>query len=79
VINEDNKVERRSLETINAVGNKWLLESGLAVDDKLLVEGSGKVSPGSEVKPVEVQMDNNGSMITLSEQTKDTSVMQGGV
>ena len=79
VINEDNKVERRSLETINAVGNKWLLESGLAVDDKLLVEGSGKVGPGSEVKPVEVQMDNNGSMITLSEQTKDTSVMQGGV
>ena len=79
VINEDNKVERRSLKTINAVGNKWLLESGLAVDDKLLVEGSGKVSPGSEVKPVEVQMDTNGSMVTLSEQTKDTSVMQGGV
>tara|TARA_R110001592_G_scaffold139020_3_gene358731 strand:+ start:6419 stop:7609 length:1191 start_codon:yes stop_codon:yes gene_type:complete len=79
VINEDNKVERRSLKTINAVGNKWLLESGLAVNDKLLVEGSGKVRPGSEVKPVEVQMDTNGSMVTLSEQAKDTSAMQGGV
>ncbi|WP_166422140.1 efflux RND transporter periplasmic adaptor subunit [Paraglaciecola sp. 20A4] len=79
VINEDNKVEKRTLKTINAVGNKWLLESGLAANDKLLVEGSGKVGPGSEVKPVEVQMDTNGSMVTLSEQSKDTSAMQGGV
>jgi membrane fusion protein (multidrug efflux system) len=79
VIGDNNLVEKRILETINAVDNKWLIASGLSVNDKLLVEGSNKLRPGSEVKPIEVQMDTNGFMVTLTEQTKDTSAMQGGV
>ncbi|GAC17583.1 efflux RND transporter periplasmic adaptor subunit [Paraglaciecola arctica] len=79
VIDDKNLVEKRILETTNAVDNKWLIASGLSVNDKLLVEGSSKVRPGSEVKPIEVKMDTNGSMVTLTEPTKDTSAMQGGV
>ncbi|WP_339720298.1 efflux RND transporter periplasmic adaptor subunit [uncultured Paraglaciecola sp.] len=79
VVDDNNLIEKRILETINAVDNKWLIASGLSVNDKLLVEGSNKVRPGSEVKPLEVLMDTNGSMVTLNEQTKDSSAMQGGV
>jgi membrane fusion protein (multidrug efflux system) len=68
VIDVNNQVEKRSLKTINAVGNQWLLESGLSLNDKLLVEGSSKVRPGSEVKPIEVQMDAKGAVVALAEQ-----------
>ena len=65
VINQDNQVEKRIVETINAVGNKWLLDNGLSVNEKLLVEGSGKVAPGSTVKPVQVEMNSAGTMVTV--------------
>ncbi|MDP5129706.1 MAG: efflux RND transporter periplasmic adaptor subunit, partial [Paraglaciecola sp.] len=77
VIGENNQVEKRSLKTINAVGNQWLLESGLSLNDKLLVEGSSKVRPGSEVKPIEVQMDATGAVVALAEQS--TSATLGGL
>jgi len=65
VINQDNQVEKRIVETINAVGNKWLLDNGLSVNEKLLVEGSGKVAQGSTVKPVQVEMNSAGTMVTV--------------
>ncbi|GAC12837.1 efflux RND transporter periplasmic adaptor subunit [Aliiglaciecola lipolytica] len=67
VINQNNLVEKRVVETVNAVDNKWVIASGLSVNDKLLVEGSSKVRPGSEVKPIEVQMDEHGTMITVTD------------
>jgi membrane fusion protein (multidrug efflux system) len=79
VIDKDNKIEKRPLETVNAVGNKWLIASGLAVNDKLLVEGAGKVRPGSEVNPVEVKMGSNGVMVTDVVDTSDTSSLSRGV
>ena len=63
VINAENIIERRDVTTINAVNNHWLIAAGLEVGDKLLVEGTIKVRPGSEVAPVEVEMANNGKMI----------------
>lgn len=56
IINDNNFIEKRSVETINAVDNNWLIASGLAVNDKLLVEGTVKVRPGSEVKPIEITL-----------------------
>jgi membrane fusion protein (multidrug efflux system) len=79
IIGDDNKIERRTVETSNVSGNKWVVTSGLSVNDKLLVEGSGKVRPGSEVKPVEVEMNSDGDMVSVVGTNKDTTSMQGGV
>jgi len=79
VIDDDNRVERRTVETSDAVENKWVIVSGLSVDDKLLVEGSDKVRPGSEVNPIQVEMNSNGAMVTVTEPESDESSSQGGV
>ena len=48
------------------------------MNDKLLVEGSNKVRPGSTVNPIQVEMDNSGSMITVADKkTQDTSLAGG--
>lgn len=78
VIDKNNKIERRSVETLSAVGNQWVIANGLSVDDKLLVEGSDKVRPGSEVKPIQVSMDSDGSMVSIVESDAATSSQAGG-
>ena len=55
VVNADNKVEQRELETGETYGDKWLVLRGLKAGDKLIVEGSAKVVAGQQVKPVEVK------------------------
>ncbi|MCR8923817.1 efflux RND transporter periplasmic adaptor subunit [Dasania sp. GY-MA-18] len=65
VIGDNNLVEKRIVKTVNAVDNQWLIASGLAVNDKLLVEGSSNVRPGTEVQPVQVEMNSSGSMVTV--------------
>lgn len=52
VVTADNKVEVRALEAPRAVGNAWLVTSGLASGDRVIVEGLQKVRPGATVKPV---------------------------
>ncbi|MEP0354323.1 efflux RND transporter periplasmic adaptor subunit [Paraglaciecola sp.] len=74
VITEDNKIEKRAITTVNAIGNKWFIDSGLSVNDKLLVEGSNKVRPGSTVNPIRVEMDSSGAMITVTDNHNATLV-----
>ncbi|MEE9659805.1 efflux RND transporter periplasmic adaptor subunit [Enterobacter cloacae complex sp. CARB60] len=52
VVNANNKVEQRALETDGTYGDKWLVRSGLKDGDKLIIEGTGKVTVGQTVKPV---------------------------
>jgi membrane fusion protein (multidrug efflux system) len=53
VVGQDNKVELRELKTDRAIGDQWLVTSGLKAGDRVIVEGVQKVRPGSEVKAVE--------------------------
>jgi membrane fusion protein (multidrug efflux system) len=55
VVGAGGKVEPRTLATDRAIGDRWLVTSGLAAGDKLIVEGLNKVGPGMAVRPVEVQ------------------------
>ena len=57
VVDAENKVEQRSLETGSVYGDKWLVLSGLNNGDRLIVEGTGKVSVGQQVTPVEIAKD----------------------
>lgn len=52
VIGEGNKVERRRLKLVRAVGNQWLVSDGLKLGDKLIVEGLQRARPGQAVTPV---------------------------
>lgn len=53
VVNSQNQVEQRILQTGRAVGNRWLVNNGLAVGDRVIVEGVQKVAPGAQVSAVE--------------------------
>ncbi|OGV63548.1 MAG: efflux transporter periplasmic adaptor subunit [Lentisphaerae bacterium RIFOXYB12_FULL_65_16] len=46
------KVEQRQLVLDRAIGDKWLVSSGLAAGDRVIVEGMQKVRPGTAVKEV---------------------------
>ena len=52
VVDKDNKVERRALEIDRAIGDKWLVAKGLAVNDRVIVEGVDKVRAGVQVRTV---------------------------
>lgn len=52
VVGADNKVERRRLVLARAVGNQWLVSSGLKAGDRLIVEGLQRVRPEQTVTPV---------------------------
>ena len=50
VLDPSGKVEQRILTVDRTLGNKWLVTSGLAAGDRLIVEGLQKVRPGMTVK-----------------------------
>lgn len=52
VIDKSNKVERRALVTDRAVGDSWLVTSGLAPGDQVIIDGIQKVRPGMPVTAV---------------------------
>jgi membrane fusion protein (multidrug efflux system) len=52
VVGDGNKVERRRLQLARAVGNQWLVTSGLKAGDRLIVEGLQRARAGQTVAPV---------------------------
>jgi membrane fusion protein (multidrug efflux system) len=52
VVDAGGKVQQRVLTTDRAIGEKWLVSSGLAAGDRVIVEGMQKARPGSTVKAV---------------------------
>ena len=52
VVDDEGKVEQRALATDRALGDQWLVSSGLAQGDQVIVEGVQKVRPGVAVKVV---------------------------
>lgn len=53
VVGADGKVAAREVKVSRAIGDKWLVESGLAAGDKLIVEGLQKIRPGAPVQATE--------------------------
>jgi len=54
VIGDNNLVEKRQVEPEKAVGNQWLIRSGLSAGDRLIVDGLQKIRVGAPVTPVDV-------------------------
>lgn len=52
VVNAQNKIEPRPVTTGAALGDRWLVRSGLQANDVVVVAGFQKLRPGAEVKAV---------------------------
>src|SRR3546814_15873789 len=52
VVGPGNKVQKRVIDTVRTVGDRWLVSRGLRPGAKLVVAGLMNVSPGDVVKPV---------------------------
>lgn len=52
IVDADNKVHQRMLEVDRAIGDQWLVASGLEPGDRVIVEGLQKVRPGASVDVV---------------------------
>jgi membrane fusion protein (multidrug efflux system) len=52
IVDAASKVEPRLLSLDRAIGDQWLVATGLAPGDRVIVEGMQRVRPGAEVKAV---------------------------
>lgn len=52
VVGDGDKVQQKMLELDRAVGDKWLVASGLSFGDRVIVEGMQKVRPGAPARAV---------------------------
>ncbi len=52
IVDAGGKVQPRMLVLDRAIGDKWLVSSGLSSGDRVIVEGMQKVRPGASVKVV---------------------------
>jgi membrane fusion protein (multidrug efflux system) len=50
IVGAEDKVQLRPLTLDRAIGDQWLLASGLAPGDRVIIEGMQKVRPGAVVK-----------------------------
>ncbi len=53
VVDAEGNVERRPVRVGRSLGDKWLVEDGLAAGDRVIVEGLQKIRPGAPVQPTE--------------------------
>ncbi|MNW01027.1 Multidrug export protein AcrE precursor [compost metagenome] len=54
VVDDGNKLVKRPVELGQAVGNRWLVISGVKAGDKVMVDGFQKARLGQTVKPTVV-------------------------
>ena len=52
IVDAGGKVQQRMLTLDRAIGDRWLVTTGLASGDRVIVEGMQKVRPGASVKAV---------------------------
>jgi membrane fusion protein (multidrug efflux system) len=52
VVDAESKAEPRQIVASHRLGNDWVVDKGLNAGDRVVVEGIGKLRPGTPVKPV---------------------------
>ncbi len=59
VVDPDGIVQQRRIATERAIGDQWLVTSGLRAGERVIVEGGQKVRPGSPVKAIPADGNND--------------------
>ena len=57
VVTDENMAESREVKMGERIGNLWLVESGLTVNDRVIVEGTNKVKAGTALQVTMIQTD----------------------
>jgi membrane fusion protein (multidrug efflux system) len=52
VVSDEDKAQERPIVASHQVDNDWVVDSGLAAGERIIVDGIGKVRPGASVRPV---------------------------
>ena len=60
VVDKDNKVQQKMLNLDRAIGDTWLVSSGLSAGDRVIVEGMMNARPGAVVKVVPLESRKEG-------------------
>lgn len=58
IINADSKAELRTVVAERTMGDQWVVSSGLADGDRVIMEGLGRIQAGQVVKPVKLAAGN---------------------
>ena len=67
-VTADGKVDQRVLSLGKNIGNNWLVNTGIADGDRVIVEGTQLVRPGMDVNAVEVTIDENTGEVRARKQ-----------
>ncbi len=59
MVNDEGKVEARTVRVTRTVGDQWLVEDGLEAGDRLIVSGLQKIKPGAPVTAVPAAPDSD--------------------
>ncbi|MBY0540840.1 MAG: efflux transporter periplasmic adaptor subunit, partial [Campylobacterales bacterium] len=54
LVKDDNTTIKQMITTQRAIGNKWLVTSGINNNDKIIIEGLNKINEKSHVTPIDV-------------------------
>lgn len=72
VVNAEGVVEARPVEVSRAIGDSWLVTSGLSAGDRLIVKGLQKIGPGSKVTAQEPTDNASGGSDTTETASGDS-------
>lgn len=75
VVNAEGKVEQRAVDAGDWSGKNWIIESGLSKGDVVIVDGTLKIQPGSQVKTVPAE---GTSSTTAASETSGATVAPAG-
>jgi membrane fusion protein (multidrug efflux system) len=73
VVGPDDTVELRSIETDRAIGDQWLVTSGLKPGDRVIVEGIQSARPGGKVSPEEYRPADEKTAQTRAASAQDAA------
>ena len=67
LVDAENKVVKRQLTLDRSIGNQWLVASGLASGDRVIVDGAQMLRPGTVVKATPSSQAQSGQNRTVSD------------
>ena len=70
VVSDDGTVEQRMLRLGRAIGDKWLVSSGLSAGERVIVEGTLNARPGSTVKAVSLLSDSPKACVEVTNEKR---------
>jgi membrane fusion protein (multidrug efflux system) len=73
VVGSDNKVESRTVNAAQAIGDKWLVTDGVKSGERVITTGLQRAKPGAQVTPQEVSDDAKAAPDSQSQSQSEKS------